>query len=170
MRCNSTFMRSRVIASSAPNGSSISTILGSCTSARQMVRAAACRRKVARKFLFETLSSRPSSERRSSARCRIRPRGEAFHFDRHHYVAEYAPPRQQERVWNTIPTPRCGLAIGVPSTRFRPVGGRSPAIILSRVVLPQPDGPTTTTNSPSPMVKSIGRQRGRFAVGRLIGF
>src|SRR5262249_40126606 len=31
----------------------------------------------------------------------------------------------------------------------------SPAIDLSRVDLPQPEGPTSTTNSPSPMSRSI---------------
>ena len=35
-----------------------------------------------------------------------------------------------------------------------PVMFSSPAIMRSRVDLPQPDGPTSTTNSPSPMVMS----------------
>ena len=35
-----------------------------------------------------------------------------------------------------------------------PVMFSSPAIIRSRVDLPQPDGPTSTTNSPSPMATS----------------
>ena len=53
-------------------------------------------------------------------------------------------------VWNTMPTLLCGLVIVCPSTRISPsLGGSSPAIIFSSVVLPHPDGPTTTTNSPS---------------------
>ena len=60
-----------------------------------------------------------------------------------------------------MPTPPCGLVMVWPSTRISPsLGGSRPAIILSNVVLPQPDGPTTTTNSPSPTVKSIGRNDG----------
>src|SRR6188472_4358389 len=46
----------------------------------------------------------------------------------------------------------------LPSTRISPsLGGSRPAIILSSVVLPQPDGPTTTKSSPSPMLRSMGR-------------
>ena len=41
-----------------------------------------------------------------------------------------------------------------PSSRMRPpVGSSSPAIILSVVVLPQPDGPSMTKNSPSATTK-----------------
>ena len=63
--------------------------------------------------------------------------------------------------WNTMPTLPCGLVTGSPSTRISPVdGGSRPAIIFSSVDLPQPDGPTTTTNSPSLMWKSSGRSDG----------
>src|SRR3546814_195142 len=41
-----------------------------------------------------------------------------------------------------------------PSSRILPeVGSSSPAIILSVVVLPQPEGPSSTKNSPFSMVK-----------------
>ena len=41
-----------------------------------------------------------------------------------------------------------------PSSRIRPEeGSSSPAIILSVVVLPQPEGPSRQKNSPSPTVK-----------------
>src|SRR3954451_18271629 len=41
-----------------------------------------------------------------------------------------------------------------PSSRMRPpVGNSSPAIIRSVVVLPQPDGPSMTKNSPSATTK-----------------
>src|SRR5438132_14360036 len=53
-------------------------------------------------------------------------------------------------------TPRSGGSaplISTPSTRMRPeLMGSSPAMILSSVDLPQPDGPTSTQNSPSSMV------------------
>ena len=39
-------------------------------------------------------------------------------------------------------------------------GANSPEIIFSSVDLPQPDGPTTTKNSPSLMWKSSGRSDG----------
>jgi len=44
-----------------------------------------------------------------------------------------------------------------PPTRTSPLLGRSsPTISLSSVDLPQPDGPTSTNSSPSPMVRCVG--------------
>ena len=44
-----------------------------------------------------------------------------------------------------------------PSTRTSPAVGRSrPTIMLSRVDLPHPEGPTRMKNSPSPMLRSVG--------------
>src|SRR5262245_5412128 len=52
-----------------------------------------------------------------------------------------------------------GPTIGAPSSRTRPVvGGTNPATIRSRLVFPQPDGPTTQTKSPSRMA-SVTRSR-----------
>src|SRR6478672_13248853 len=51
-------------------------------------------------------------------------------------------------------TPRSGPGpvIGLPSSNTRPdVGFTNPATIFIIVVLPQPDGPMTATNSPSPI-------------------
>ena len=63
--------------------------------------------------------------------------------------------------WNTMPTLPCGFVTFSPSTRTSPdVGGSRPEISLSSVDLPQPDGPTTTKNSPSLMWKSSGRSDG----------
>src|SRR5215212_6461408 len=54
--------------------------------------------------------------------------------------------------WKTIPSPRdCGerRVTSCPSMTMRPASGRSsPAISRSEVVLPQPDGPNSETNSP----------------------
>src|SRR4029077_14723520 len=54
-----------------------------------------------------------------------------------------------------------GPATGSPSTLTSPRSGRSkPAMMFSRVVLPQPEGPTTATNSPSETAKSIASSTG----------
>src|ERR1700730_15740074 len=58
--------------------------------------------------------------------------------------------------WKTTPMSFRGPAIAVPRNRASPAeAGRVPARILSRVDLPQPDGPTTATNSPSPTEQEI---------------
>src|SRR6187549_2317549 len=49
---------------------------------------------------------------------------------------------------------RLGPLRSAPSIRIAPSSGRSnPAMTLSRVDLPQPEGPTIATNSPSPTAK-----------------
>ncbi len=56
--------------------------------------------------------------------------------------------------WNTMPTSRLGPSTGRPRSSTSPLVRRSrPARILSSVLLPQPLGPTTVTNSPSSMAK-----------------
>src|SRR5215470_2057653 len=56
-------------------------------------------------------------------------------------------------LWNTMPRPRSRGSRSLttrPSMRISPaVGSSKPAIMRKVVVLPQPDGPTKTTNSPS---------------------
>ena len=50
-----------------------------------------------------------------------------------------------------MPTSVCGRVTGRPATRISPAEGASrPAIMSSSVLLPQPDGPRTDRNSPSP--------------------
>src|SRR5579872_3224595 len=47
-----------------------------------------------------------------------------------------------------------GPARGLPSMRIEPASGcRNPATMFIRVVLPQPEGPTMATNSPSATVR-----------------
>src|SRR5215510_9903026 len=59
-------------------------------------------------------------------------------------------------VWNTTPMSRRGPLIGVPFKSTSPsVCGSRPANTLSRVDLPQPDGPTTAMNSPSAIENEI---------------
>ena len=56
--------------------------------------------------------------------------------------------------WNIMPMSGRGPSTGRPSSTTRPrVGGSSPAMILSRVDLPQPEEPITDTNSPLPSVR-----------------
>ena len=51
-----------------------------------------------------------------------------------------------------------------PSSRICPeLGSSSPAIIRSVVVLPQPEGPSSMKNSPSPMVKVESSHRDEVA-------
>src|ERR1700737_1187721 len=60
-----------------------------------------------------------------------------------------------------MPTLPCGLVTCSPSTRISPDDGASnPEIIFNSVDLPQPDGPTTTKNSPALMWKSSGPSDG----------
>src|SRR5262245_27475530 len=60
--------------------------------------------------------------------------------------------------WNTIAIPRFAAGVSLtrsPSMRNSPsLISSSPAIMRSSVDLPQPDGPTKTTNSPSAMSMS----------------
>src|SRR5687768_9388320 len=55
--------------------------------------------------------------------------------------------------WNITPRSGPGPATGLPSSSTRPeVGLRKPAAMFMVVVLPQPEGPMTETNSRSLMV------------------
>src|SRR5262245_19343170 len=56
-----------------------------------------------------------------------------------------------------MPFSRLGPVTGLPLRRTSPVVGVSrPPTIRMTVVLPQPEGPTKTTNSPSPIERSSG--------------
>jgi hypothetical protein len=58
--------------------------------------------------------------------------------------------------WKTMPTSAIGRVTERPPTTTRPVvAGRSPAMILRSVDLPQPDGPTSARNSPWSTVNEI---------------
>src|SRR5581483_3966459 len=66
---------------------------------------------------------------------------------------------KSEYAWKTIPMSRLfgdTCVTSRPSTTTRPSSGRSkPATMRSAVVLPQPDGPSSERNSPSPSLISI---------------
>ena len=67
-------------------------------------------------------------------------------------------PGRSEALIPQRPARRFKPASGWPNTRTLPVlGGSSPAATLSSVLLPQPVGPTTETNSPAPTSRWTSR-------------
>ena len=67
--------------------------------------------------------------------------------------------------WNTIAVSGDGPSISLPATAIWPeVGSSSPAIISSKVDLPQPERPSRQTNSPAPQVKSMPRSASTASV------
>ena len=66
-----------------------------------------------------------------------------------------------EYCWNTMPRSAPGPFTGSPSTVTLPaVGFRKPATALSKVDLPQPDGPMMETNSPGRTTRSVSSTAG----------
>jgi hypothetical protein len=97
---------------------------------------------------------------------RLRPRQifvarQLLHVDRQHHVGQDVAPGQQQRVLEHDADIAVRLCHLLAFDQISPVdGASSPEIIFSSVDLPQPDGPTTTKNSPSLMWKSSGRSDG----------
>src|SRR5882762_6287007 len=85
IRISSTFMRSRVSASSAPNGSSISMILGSCTSA--LLHAAG---ELPGQLLLEAFQPDHLQQRLGAFEIFL-PR-QPLHVDRQHHVGQNVAP------------------------------------------------------------------------------
>ena len=85
------------MASSAPNGSSISMILGSCTSARQ-IEARCCMPPDNCQGSFFSKPSRPTSFNSAFGARQIFVARQPLHVDRQHHVGEDIAPRQQQRV------------------------------------------------------------------------
>ena len=85
------------MASSAPNGSSISMIFGSCTSARQ-IEARCCMPPESCHGSFFSNPSRPTSLQQRHRARQIFFARQSLHVDRQHHVAEDVAPRQQQRV------------------------------------------------------------------------
>ena len=86
------------------------------------------------------------------------PRGalavEALDVDRQQHVVEHRPPGEEHRRLEDDADVAARAGDGrAAQAGLAAEGGRSPARILSSVVLPQPEGPTTATNSPSPTSK-----------------
>src|SRR5688572_15622702 len=155
MRISSSCSVARVSASSAPNGSSSSSILGSMARARAMPTrcfmppeiscgylCAACERPtrssaaLVLSFSFSFLSSKT----RSIARCTF---------------SKQVSQGSSEWFWNTTPRSGPGPPISRSARISAPaVGCNRPATRLSSVDLPQPEWPIRDTNSPRSTIRS----------------
>ena len=143
--------RWRVNSSSAPNGSSISSRSGAVTSARAIddahLHAAG---ELARKVPRE-LREPDERERRARAARRRRRAATPARSSGRRTLASTRAQGISVGAWNTIASRRPGPPV---AANRRPTSGASrrrrdsPAIRLSSVVLPQPDGPSSVTNSP----------------------
>src|SRR6266516_7673221 len=91
---SSRFIFSRVIASSAPNGSSISTSLGSCTSARA-IEARCCMPFIG---IFVLESAEPGERQKLARAFAALAHRQAEDLRRQQHVGENAPPFQQQRL------------------------------------------------------------------------
>ena len=167
MRCSSRFMWSRVIASSAPNGSSISRIGGSYTARGRSRRAAACRPKAGWDSLLEALE--PDTRRSSIARSRYP--GAAGPCTSIGSMTFSGMVRQgsSSGLWNTMPTSLRGSVTGLPATVSRPgVGRRGRRGCSETCSCRNRDGPTMVTNSPSRIDRSMRERLDRTVLRGLI--
>src|SRR5262245_57974763 len=155
MRWRSRFIGSRVSASSAPKGSSISRRPGSCTRARQI----ATRWRMPPESSPGYLSSNSSSptERRRSRALRRWVTGSSFLISTgSSTLASTVRQSSNTSRWNTMATLPTAPFTRAPPTSIVPVvGGISPEMSISSVLLPQPLGPTIETNSPGAIARSI---------------
>src|SRR5215467_9850034 len=149
MRRSSRFMNSRVMASSAPKGSSMRRSDGSCTRARAM----ATRCRMPPESSCEYLSSnpvRPTSPSSTMARPRERARSRPSTSTGSITLSKTVRHGSSTGSWNTMPMSWLGSSTECPRRVTRPAErGSSPARILSSVVFPQPDCPTMVMNSPA---------------------
>ncbi len=157
--CRSRRIASRVIASSLPSGSSSSSIFGSCT--RVWQKAARC---------CMPPDSSNGSRFSKPPRCTelislaIREAKDEVASPRSSSCSSMLPRTVRHGTsvlsWNMMPISVRGSATVSPSMRISPaVGGSSPATISIRVDLPQPEGPSSETNSP-PVDGEVGRPEG----------
>jgi hypothetical protein len=147
---SSVAIRSRVIMSSAPNGSSISRNGGPNDSARAIA-TRCCIPPDSSYGWWLTKSVSPTSSASSATRASISRRGRRRTWSGRAMFA--ATVRQSNRTgdWNTIPNWRRRRASrgSSPLAWIRPpVGVDSPATSRRSVDLPQPDGPMSDTNVP----------------------
>src|SRR5215472_151555 len=163
MRSSSRFTNSRVMASRAPNGSSMRSRDGSWTRARAM----ATRWRMPPDSSCGYLSSNPSRPTKASSSVaravERRPSSRRTWAGRSTFRSTV---RQGRRTgsWKTMPMSRLGPLTPCPRSVTRPADrGIRPARILRKVVLPQPDWPTIVTNSPVSMSREIPARAGTSA-------
>ena len=147
--------RSRVRASSAANGSSRRNSGFSAASARAMATRCCCPPEISQ-IRRSAVPSRPT---RSSSWSR-RPGRSDLATPAYLSARSMLPPtvRQGKRrgCWNTTPAESPGVGAR-PSTSTRPsVGLSNPAISRRSVLLPHPEAPTRTTNSPAGTSRETG--------------
>ena len=156
MRCSSSCRRSRVRASSAPNGSSISMQRRARWRARGRSGSAAACRPRARRAAVGEVGKPDESELLVGDRASL-GLGHLAHAGPELDVAAHRQPRVQVRLLEDDATVRCRAVDPVAADEHLPRssarGTRRSA--CSSVVLPQPDGPTTQTNSPGSTVRSM---------------
>ena len=164
MRSSSSCSTSRVMASSAPKGSSISSTSASWASARasatrwRMPPDSSCGRLSAKSVEVHEL------EQLLDSVLALASRGTPRSLQRQLDVL----PRRSAT--GTAPTPGTSApAVPLDVDRRRPSGVSSPATRLSSVVLPQPDAPTRQTNSPPcDLERDRDRARGRRSASRSV--
>ena len=138
---------SRVSASSAPRGSSISSSSGSLASARAMP-TRCCMPPEISHIDRSPLPAKPTSASLSSA---ARARSAALTPRRRSGSATLSRTFSQGMsacFWNTTPRSGPGPWMGAPSSSSSPSeAGKKPAMQFSNVVLPQPEAPSATMKS-----------------------
>src|SRR5215470_11093544 len=159
-RSSSSCRISRVCASSALNGSSMSRIAGSIASARARLTRCCmppeswcgnCALAAPRPTSLSSDWARSPRSRRDTP-CSSRPNSTLARADRH--GSRFA-------CWNTNPRSRPASATGLPSTRISPASRRMrPWMMRNSVVLPQPLSPISDTISPSCTSKLTRRSTG----------
>ena len=149
MRSSSRFIFSRVSASSAPKGSSISTSLGSCTRARAMA-ARCCMPPESSYGNLSSWPARPTMAMSSRARARAGPMGRPSSSAGSSTLSRMRRHFSSSGAWNTMPMSRAGSKgwVSEPRRTVPHTWGCRPARIFSKVLLPQPEGPTSATSSP----------------------
>src|SRR5436190_4351750 len=150
-------MRRRVSASSAANGSSISSTFGSTASARAIcsrwrMPPESCAGNLWRCSARSTIPRYLSMIAGHSPRGTFRTRSAKRTFSSALSHGRSAAPASWKNMTRSLPAPRTGT----PSNSTSPPEARSkPARILSSVDLPQPEGPTRQTNSPGATSRSM---------------
>ena len=166
MRKISSAISSRVSASRAPKGSSISRMLGSWIKARQMAARCCMPPESSRGYLPSNPFSPTMLSRRRAcpllsacSRCII--------LSGNSTLSRIVAQGSSTGIWKTMPVSWRGSSTTTPSMATLPEVGRiRPDARRKRVDLPQPDGPTMVMNSLSPMVSEMSSRATTSAPSR----
>ena len=149
----------RVISSSAPKGSSMRSRSGETTRPRA-IEARICMPPESVRGRACANLSRPTRARASATRASASSRGTPARSSGRRTLPATLAQGISVGAWNTKATLRptaSSSRIGRRQSRSRPsLGASRPAIIFSSVLLPQPEGPSSVTNSPSSTRRSTG--------------